>query len=96
MTTPGPLTIVELDVPLDDWTGASFVLRAPTAPGGVAIIMGGLGKEEERANAKLFAASEDLALTLKTARSWIISHGRLDNQTVLGQIQDALIKAGVE
>jgi hypothetical protein len=58
--TKGPIEVVGLDVPMNDWTGSQFILRQPkNAPGGVAVIIGGLGEEEERANANLYAASPD-------------------------------------
>jgi hypothetical protein len=60
-STPGPWQKVELIAPLDDWTGARFIIRAPRAPGGVAIVLGGLGKEEEEANADLIIAAANAA-----------------------------------
>jgi hypothetical protein len=42
--TPGPCELVTFDAPLDDWTGAQYVIRQPKhAPGGVAVIIGGAG-----------------------------------------------------
>jgi hypothetical protein len=55
--TAGPWEKITLAGSLDDWTGARFVIRAPGAPGGLAIIMGGLGSEEEEANADLIVAA---------------------------------------
>ena len=56
--TGGPWEIVELTAPVDDWTGAHYVIRsAKHAPGGIALIMGGLGGSEEKANAALIAAA---------------------------------------
>ena len=58
--TKGPISVTELAVLLNDWTGTRFILHAPDAPGGTAAIIGGLGEGEERANADLYAASTDL------------------------------------
>jgi hypothetical protein len=59
--TPGPFEIMELATPLKDWTGGRFIIEAPSAPGGLAVTIGGLG-EEERANANLFKAAPKLLL----------------------------------
>jgi hypothetical protein len=54
---------------MDDWTGSRYVVRsAKHAPGGIAVIMGGLGDAEEQANAHLVAASPQLLATLKELR----------------------------
>jgi hypothetical protein len=63
--TPTPWEIVELGGALDDWTSAHFVIRAPGAPGGLAVIMGGLGEVEERANANLINTAADLLAACK-------------------------------
>jgi hypothetical protein len=42
------------------------LVRAKDAPGGVALLMGGLGEEEEAANARLVAAGPEL---LKACRA---------------------------
>jgi hypothetical protein len=59
--TAGPWEKITLAGSLDDWTGARFVIRAPGAPGGLAIIMGGLGSEEEEANADLIVDAGNAA-----------------------------------
>lgn len=58
--TPQPWELTELEGALDDWTGTRFVIRAPEAPGGVAILMGGLGETEERANAHLLRTAAEM------------------------------------
>jgi hypothetical protein len=63
--TKGPWEILRLSGSLDDWTGSSIVIRAKGAPGGVCIIMGGLGPDEELANAHLIAASLEMLRVLK-------------------------------
>lgn len=66
--TPGEWQIVELGEKLDDWTGASLVVRERKhAPGGIAVIMGGLGIAEERANARLIASAGKLLAALELA-----------------------------
>ncbi len=63
--TPQPWEMTKLVGPLDDWTGAQFIIRAPTgAPGGIAIIMGGLGEEEEQANAHLLRTAPEMYAAL--------------------------------
>jgi hypothetical protein len=62
--TSGPISITKLTTPGEDWTGTRFILRAKDAPGGTAAIMGGLGKEEEKANAELYAAAPDMYVAL--------------------------------
>lgn len=67
-STLGPWEIVKLDSPLDDWSGAQFVIRSPVnAPGGIAMIMGGLGLVEETANAALIAAAPAMFKALDAA-----------------------------
>jgi hypothetical protein len=58
--TPQPWELLELDAAIGDWTGARFIIRAPEAPGGIAILMGGLGEIEERANAHLFRTAAEM------------------------------------
>lgn len=66
--TPGPYQLVILDEPLSDWTGARFVIRQfKHAPGGVAVIIGGVGEQEERANALLFQKAPELLAALREA-----------------------------
>jgi hypothetical protein len=65
--TKGPISVIPLGAPTNDWVGASFVLRAKDALGGTAAIMGGLGEKEERANAQLYAASPDLHESVRKA-----------------------------
>lgn len=63
--------VVEFETRLTDWSGAGFIVRAPSAPGGIALIIGGLGDNEERANAKLIATAgnyhEKVVTTLQVA-----------------------------
>lgn len=66
--TSGPWNLVALDAPLNDWTGARYVIRAKGAPGGVCIIMGGLGTKEERANARLIARAPHLIKIVRDLR----------------------------
>jgi hypothetical protein len=54
-------------IPQDDWTGAQFLVRAKHAPGGIALIMGGLGKTEEMANARLIAAAPEMLKAMVAA-----------------------------
>jgi hypothetical protein len=61
--TEGPWEKVILERPLADWTAAQFVIRAKRAPGAIAIIMGGLGREEEEANADLIVAAANKGAT---------------------------------
>jgi hypothetical protein len=63
--TNGPWEILRLSGKLDDWTGSSIVIRAKGAPGGLCVIMGGLGPDEELANAHLIAASLEMLRVLK-------------------------------
>jgi hypothetical protein len=59
--TPGPYHLVTLDAPLSDWTGARYIIRSKKhAPGGVAVIIGGTGAEEEAATARLFEWAPEL------------------------------------
>jgi hypothetical protein len=51
--TDPPWELVVLNSPAPDWTSTSFVIRAPQAPGGLAVLIGTGDKEEERANAEL-------------------------------------------
>jgi hypothetical protein len=53
--TAGPWEVIELEA-ITAVMDSKFVIRAPGAPGGLALTIGGLG-EEERANAKLIATA---------------------------------------
>lgn len=64
--TKGPWELISLSSKLDDWTGASLVIRNEYAPGGIAVTIGGVGDEEE-ANARLIAAAPDLLEAVKDA-----------------------------
>lgn len=57
--------LVELSEPTDDWIASSFVIRTDQAPSGIAVTVGGLGIEEEEANAHLILAAPDLFEALK-------------------------------
>jgi hypothetical protein len=53
--TPTPWELIPFKLAAvveNDWTQSSFAIRAPGAPGGIAVTIGGLG-EEEKANAEL-------------------------------------------
>jgi hypothetical protein len=64
--TAQPWELTELPGALADWTGARFVIRAPNgAPGGLAAIMGGLGAEEEQANAHLLRTAPEMYAALE-------------------------------
>ena len=55
--TAGPWEVIELEaISFTAVMYSKFVIRAPGAPGGLALTIGGLG-EEERANAKLIATA---------------------------------------
>jgi hypothetical protein len=74
--TPGPYHLVTLDAPLSDWTGARYVIRSKKhAPGGVAVIIGGTGAEEELATARLFQASPTMLTALKAVGDNLIRIG---------------------
>lgn len=82
--TPGPHEIVTLNGRIDDWTGASFViLDRRNAPGGVAVIMGGLGVEEETANARLFAAAPEMYQMLVEMKERVYNPFEPDNQSAV-------------
>ena len=66
--TPGPHKVKKLPKTVIDWTGTSFIIRAKDAPGGIAVITGGLGEEEEEANAALYAAATVMYEALKSTR----------------------------
>lgn len=59
-----PWELITLDNPLDDWTGASLIIRSTECPGGIAAIIGGLG-EEEQPTAHLFLAAPYLLAACK-------------------------------
>jgi hypothetical protein len=59
--TSQPWEMVDLTVPLGDWTGARFVIRSEeNAPGGIALILGGLGEAEEKSNAALMLYAPEM------------------------------------
>jgi hypothetical protein len=62
--TEPPFEIVELSEPLDPTWQTRYIIKAPDAPGGVALTIGGIG-EEERANASLFRAAPDMLEALE-------------------------------
>jgi hypothetical protein len=47
------LTVWKLSKPLDDYTGAHFMIVSDSTTEGVAIIMGGLGEDVESGNASI-------------------------------------------
>jgi hypothetical protein len=68
--TVEPWQLHKLGLPFDDVTGGRFVVRSREhAPGGIAVIMGGLGEVEEAANASLFFAAPSLLSALKAIRA---------------------------
>ncbi|HTH42875.1 MAG TPA: hypothetical protein VL498_06905 [Terracidiphilus sp.] len=81
--------VLELEAPIGDWTGARFIIRAPGAPGGLAVLMGGLGEDEERANAKLIATAgnyhEKVVLTLQAAMNALRSYQYGNSATDLAE-----------
>lgn len=92
--TPGDWWLVELDAKLDDWTGARFVIRQPKhAPGGVAIIMGGLGEQEERDNAYLLKAAPKLLAALRELlpKGW--DDGTMDHMPGVQAAREAIAEA---
>lgn len=61
--TQGEWELVELNPPLDDWTGARYVIRQPKhAPGGIAAIIGGAGGIDD---ANLLKAAPKLLFALR-------------------------------
>lgn len=61
---PGPWKIIGPIEKTEDWISSRFFIRAKTAPGGVAAIIGGLGEIEERANARLIATAPEMRYAL--------------------------------
>lgn len=64
--TPGPWRSLPFD-----WQQGQFVIEAGEARGGVAVTIGGLGEEEEEANARLLAAAPDLLEALEAFAKWV-------------------------
>jgi hypothetical protein len=72
--TGGAWEIIHIDK-LNDWTGASFVIRSEKAPGGICAVIGGLGEAEEEANANLFVAAKIMLETLETIADFAPGNG---------------------
>jgi hypothetical protein len=51
--TSAPWELIILREPAPDWTRTSFVIKAPQAPGGIAVLIATGDLDEERANAEL-------------------------------------------
>jgi hypothetical protein len=86
MQTRAPWGVKEFNERLTEWSGAKFVVNGPGAPGGIALIIGGLGEEEERANAELIARAGNNAWVFKPAvgaalRQLVIDHMRSADHT---------------
>lgn len=62
--TPVPWELLTLDGHLDDWTGARLIIRAEGAPGGLAVMMGGLGEAEEQSNGHLCRTAPEMYAAL--------------------------------
>lgn len=92
--TPGDWWLVELDAKLDDWTGARFVIRQPKhAPGGVAIIMGGLGEQEERDNAHLLKAAPKLLALARGYARFLETHPEELSGELLERVRATIAEA---
>jgi hypothetical protein len=63
--TEQPWEVLKFAEKLNDYTGAQFFVRAPHAPGGLCIVIGGLGAPEEEANANLICAAPKMLEALK-------------------------------
>jgi hypothetical protein len=83
--TLGPWEIVEFTSPMGDWTGARFVIRSAKAPGGIALIMGGLGGPEEKANAALIAAAPAMLKAIEGAMHALRSYQYGNDATELAE-----------
>jgi hypothetical protein len=65
--TRGPYRVLRRDKPLSDWTGSRFSIRASNDLGGadvplfIAILIGGIGDEQEESTAHLLASAPDLS-----------------------------------
>ncbi|HET6220160.1 MAG TPA: hypothetical protein VFE27_24240 [Acidobacteriaceae bacterium] len=81
MHTKPPWEVVKFSAPLGGWSGARFVVRAPDAPGGIALIIGGLGEAEEGANAQAIAKAGMLARPAMGAalRSIVLDYARFSD-----------------
>lgn len=93
--TAEPWEIVELDSPTEDWTGSSFVIKSPEAPGGVAITIGGVGIEE-RSNAVLIKNAPSMAWLLlriiselPDRRDWLDPTIEREARNILREISEA-------
>jgi hypothetical protein len=76
MNTPAPWEVLKLGGPLKDYSAARFIVRARRgAPGGIAVIMGGLGADEEEGNAYLIGAALEMRDTLQTIAELAVGHG---------------------
>jgi len=85
MQTRAPWGVTELNDRIE-WAGSKFIVTGPGAPGGIALIVGGLGEEEERANAELIAQAGNNAWVFKPAvgaalRQLVIDHMRNPDHT---------------
>lgn len=86
MQTRAPWGVTEFNERLPSWSGAKFAVTGPGAPGGIALIIGGLGEEEERANAKFIARAGNNAWIFKPAvgaalRAIVLEHMRSNDHT---------------
>lgn len=86
MQTKAPWGVKEFNQRLPEWSGAKFVVIGPGAPGGIALVIGGLGEEEERANAELIAKAGNNAWLFKPAvgaalRQLVLDHTRSQDHT---------------
>jgi hypothetical protein len=94
MNTPHPWEVIELAGPLNDYTAARWIIRARQgAPGGIAVIMGGLGADEEEGNAYLLGAALEMRDTLQYIADKRIALGFDKRSPVMIRIEAALAKA---
>jgi hypothetical protein len=78
--TKTPWEVVEFSEPMNDWSGARFVVRSTSAaPGGIALVIGGLGEAEERANAKAILKGGEVSRPAMAAalRSIVLDYARM-------------------
>ena len=88
--TGGKWEVSQLSKPMDNFTGSQFIIRSPEAPGGVAVVMGGLGKAEEEANALLMARAPRMAAELFRALAVISNPQAFDIEGVTNDIISVL------
>lgn len=91
--TSGPWEVLPLSGKLDDWTGSAIVIRAKGAPGGLCIIMGGLGSKEEMANAHLIATATELLGLARGYVRFLETHPGDLNEMILEQVRPIIAKA---